>query len=462
MKAQKLLAYRLFLPLLFILPLFSDYLENEAIIVQLATESPLVPIYIASFKVSQGELSEGYSRQLEQVLRFDWEHNGSTYTLKANTANDQLANGDAFEQFGAAQEWDSQNILYVIKGEVSGKQLRLAILNVKTRNLKASDPIALSGNLDLDRRLVHKLSDSFHKAIFGKDGIASTRILYTIKTPLLKGNQKLASEVWEADYDGKNARQVTHENSFCVTPAYIPAKPGFLTGGFLYVSYKFGQPKIFAAQLKNGEGHRIMELKGNQMMPALSPQRDKIAFISDITGNPDLFVQPFSADKGAIGKPEQIFSAKQATQSSPAFSPDGKQIAFVSDKDGAPKVYVINIPQAGTSLKNIRATLLTKRNRENSAPAWSPDGTKIAYCARSKGERQIWVYDFTTGQERELTQGPGNKENPSWAPDSLHLVFNSADANDSELYLINLNQPESTKITSGIGEKRYPSWEPRL
>jgi TolB protein len=462
MKASRFFIYSLFLPLFIVLPLLGDGNENEAIVVRLATESPLVPLYIASFKVSQSDLPEDYGRQLEAVLRFDWNHNGATYALKESSSNEQLANGAAFDQFGPSQEWESQNILYVIKGEVLGKQLRLALLNVKTRNLKASDPVSLSGNLDQDRRLIHKLSDSFHKALFGKDGIASTRILYTIKTTLVKGNQKLASEVWESDYDGKNARQVTHENSFCVTPAYIPAKPGFLTGGFLYVSYKFGQPKIFAAQLKNGEGHRIMELKGNQMMPALSPQRDKIAFISDITGNPDLFIQPFSPENGATGKPEQIFSAKQATQSSPTFSPDGKQIAFVSDKDGAPKVYVINIPQAGTSLKNIRATLLTKRNRENSAPAWSPDGSKIAYCARTKGERQIWVYDFATGQERELTEGPGNKENPAWAPDSLHLVFNSADANDSELYLINLNQPESTKITSGLGEKRYPSWEPRL
>ena len=162
-------------------------------------------------------------------------------------------------------------------------------------------------------------------------------------------------------------------------------------------------------------------------MPAVSQQRDKVAFISDVTGNPDLFLQNFSPEKGAIGKPQQIFSARQATQGSPAFSPDGSRVAFVSDKDGSAKIYVIQIPEPGASLKDIKATLISKANRENSAPTWSPDGTKLAYCSKTSGDRQIWIYDFNTKKEKQITQGTGHKENPSWAPNSLHLVFNSTE-----------------------------------
>ncbi len=68
----------------------------------------------------------------------------------------------------------------------------------------------------------------------------------------------------------------------------------------------------------------------------------------------------------------------------------------------------------------------------------------------------------STGQEWQLTDGTGNKENPSWAPDSQHLVFNSTDGHSSELYLVNLNQPDVVKITSGPGIKHYPSWEKEL
>ncbi len=443
-------------------PLCAEEDEGDAIIVRLATESPLVPLYLAPLSSTQTDFVEPYLRQLESILAFDLNHNGSTFLVKRNPVNDHLATGGEPNNLGPAQAWQSQNIFYVVKAQLTGKSLQVFMLSVNTQNLKSSDPISLTGDLSEDRKAIHRVADIIHKALFGKEGIASTRILYTVKTPLVNSSQKLTSEVWEADYDGGNARQVTQEKSFCVTPAYLPPKSGYLTGGFLYVSYQLGQPKIYVANLKDGTGRRLLSLRGNQLMPALSQQRDKVAFISDATGNPDLFLQPFSPENGAIGKPQQIFSAKQATQSSPTFSPDGTKIAFVSDKDGAPKVYVITIPEPGTSLKNVKATLITKRNRESSAPVWSPDGTKIAYCSRTDGTRQIWIYDFTTNQERQLTQGPGNKENPSWAPNSLHLVFNSSDSHDSQLYLINLNQSSATKITSGQGEKRYPSWEPRF
>ena len=197
-------------------------------------------------------------------------------------------------------------------------------------------------------------------------------------------------------------------------------------------------------------------------MPAISQQRDKVAFISDVTGNPDLFLQNFSPETGAIGKPQQIFSARQATQGSPTFSPDGNKIAFVSDKDGSAKIYVINIPDPGAGLKDIKATLISKANRENTAPSWSPDGNKLAYCSRTSGDRQIWVYDFKTKQEKQVTQGKFHKENPSWAPNSLHLTFNTTDPKSSELFIINLNQSDATQISSGPGEKRFPNWEPRF
>jgi TolB protein len=252
---------------------------------------------------------------------------------------------------------------------------------------------------------------------------------------------------------------LTHNNGYCITPCYIPPKPENLSGHYFYVSYLNGQPKIYVASLREGNDRQFLYLRGNQLMPAVSSQRDKLAFINDITGNPDLFLQLFTPEAGPIGKPRQIFSAVNATQGTPAFSPDGKWLAFVSNKDGSPRVYILEIPPAGANLKNLTLKLISKANRESSAPAWSPDGSKLAYCAMTKNVRQIWIYDFDKKKERQLTHGTGNKENPTWAPNSLHLVFNSTGSSGSELYMINLNQPEAVKITSGPGEKRFPSWE---
>lgn len=428
--------YRL-LPL-FLLICFTTLSAEEPIIVRLATEKQLVPVKLDPVRDDNAGLSSNYLKQLNDVLRFDLNNNGRTTTEKK-------AGQDSF---------------YTVRLTVANRTLQAQLFAAHSDSAKGISGVALSGKISEDRRKIHKVADVIYKALFNSEGIATTKILYTMKNSSLKQEEWL-SDVWEADYDGANAHQLTRNAGYCVTPTYIPPKPGFNAGNFLYVSYKTGQPKIYIGSLKSGSGQRLTMIRSNQLMPTITRQRDQVAFICDVTGNPDLFLQPFDSLQGAVGKPRQIFASHLATQGTPTFSPDGKQIAFVSDKDGSPRVYAMDIPNPGTSLKQIRPKLISKYARGSTAPAWSPDGKKIAYCSLTEGTRQIWIYDFEKDEEFQITKGSGHKENPTWAPNSLSLIFNTNQNNRGELYLVNLSGSKATKITSGTGHKRFPSWEPR-
>lgn len=446
-----------FLFLLCLFPFLTHLFAEEEIVVRLASKESLAPLYLHFYQASSFDPS--YVKQLEEVLAFDLKHNGRTDIIPFDKRLQVLADSEDQKHFNLAK-WKGLGPEYVVKASIRDCKLSLSVFSVKTGQIKGIQEMPLTGKIAADRHQAHRAADALHLALFGTPGIADTRLLFTVRTK--KGNDpsNWVTEVWESDYDGANAHQVTRHEGLCVTPTYIPPSPSERTRQFLYVSYKVGQPKIFTASTKDGKFHRLTYLKGNQLMPAISPLKNSIAFISDVTGNPDLFIQDFSFETGPIGKPRQVFAAPQAAQGTPSFSPDGKKLAFVSNKDGTPRIYSMEIPPRGASLKDVKPSLLSKRNRENTSPAWSPDGSKIAYAATTSGTRQIWIYDCKTGEEIQLTDGQGHKENPAWAPNSLHLVFNSSTQNSSELYLINLNQKKAVKIATTPGEKRFPAWEP--
>lgn len=456
------------IPLFIILllsPIFGSMLPaEEDLFVKLSTEQQLQPLFLAHFSNDNSGFSSEYAAKIENILLFDLEHSGYFQILSHNAERELLANSSSLSASGTAMRWKNLNALYVVKACLLAKKLSVSVLLVGENRILTIDDLILSGDLSKDRQQIHQLSDSIVKLLAGVEGIASTRILYTHKYRSKSQNNQWASDLWECDYDGYNNRKINgQEVGYCVTPIYIPPKPGHLASAFFYVSYQNGQPKIYLSHLSGGNSQRLTQLRGNQLMPAISRQRDKIAFISDITGNPDLFLQDFSPEKGPLGKPRQIFTTHQATQGSPTFSPDGKSIAFVSNKDGSPRIYVMAIPAPETKLKDIKAQLISRSNRESSAPCWSPDGKKLAYCARSAdGARQIWIYDFDKREEWQLTQGPDNKENPSWAPNSLHIAYNTTGKQQAELYIVNLNDPTPVKVYNQFpGEKRFPAWEPR-
>ncbi|WP_194843751.1 DPP IV N-terminal domain-containing protein [Candidatus Clavichlamydia salmonicola] len=346
----------------------------------------------------------------------------------------------------------------ILSANIEENKVTITIINNKSTNPNKEKIVLSTQFTYFDRRTIHLIADDIVQHICHTPGIASSRIIYSFFPKKPTPGLSPLGDIRLIDSDGAEPSIVSSQQVMNICPSFVPSETGSRSSYFLYVSYQTGTAKIFLKNINDERSQKLICLRGNQLMPTVSQQCNKIAFISDVNGNPDLFLQDFSTKEGPIGPPRQLLTSKNGTQGSPTFDPTGNKIAFVSNRDGTPRIYIVECnPLPGTIPQ-----LISKKNRENTAPTWSPDGSKIAYSSLSKGVRQIWIYDVKTGKEKELTHSPGDKENPSWAPDNAHLVFSMNQNGCSNLYITGLINENLVKITHGPGEKLFPSWEPIL
>ena len=103
---------------------------------------------------------------------------------------------------------------------------------------------------------------------------------------------------------------------------------------------------------------------------------------------------------------------------SPAWSPDGTRIAFYSERDGNAEIYIMNAD--GTAV-----TRLTRTRADEGYPAWSPDGRTISFDSDRDGNFDVFAMNPDGSNVRPLTRHRARDVSATWSPDGTAIVFMS-------------------------------------
>jgi TolB protein len=141
----------------------------------------------------------------------------------------------------------------------------------------------------------------------------------------------------------------------------------------------------------------------------------------------------------------------------PAWSPDGTRLAFTvyHDRTSYGEIHVINADGS-------TPTRLTENTAGDGQPAWSPDGTQLAFTSTRDGNSEIYVMNTDGSAPTRLTWHPGADADPAWSPDGTRLAFTSTrDGEINHLYIMQSDGTDVTRLTKSTVEHDYmPTWSP--
>jgi Tol biopolymer transport system component len=222
-------------------------------------------------------------------------------------------------------------------------------------------------------------------------------------------------------------------------------------------------PRSYAGLLyvidADGNGERLLARNVQEGHAVWSPDGRRIAFVRDRAGRLDVHVT--NADGTGTHwlargvRMSGSFDIGPAP--APAWSPDGQRIAFISNRAGTNDLYVMNAD--GSNQRR-----LTRNAASESRPIWSPDGRTITFTRRA-GEHwsyddDIYVIKADATRVRNLTHNPDDDYDPVWAADGKKIFFSTQRDGEDEIYVMNADGTRPRNLTRNRASDDAPALSP--
>lgn len=253
-------------------------------------------------------------------------------------------------------------------------------------------------------------------------------------------------EIYIMDADGQNAQRLTTNDAADRDPALSPdgSRIAFTSsrGGALDP----GNLDIWVMNVDGTSLARLTSDAASDVRPAWSPDGTRIAFTSARDGENEIFVMD------ADGQNAVQLTNNTSFDASPAWSADGSKIAFACVPEGSDlEICIMNADGTG------QASLTNNGFVEND-PSWSPDG-RIAFTSDRNGlNASVFVMNADGSNVQQLTpSSAGPDDQPAWSPDGTRIAFVRA----NDIWVIAADGSDSVNVTNDGSQtivNQNPDW----